>query len=54
MYPLNFSEFMSIYQGDQYTGLSQYMLFGGIPLVVLREGADDKAVVLENMKIISI
>ena len=37
MYPLSFAEFMSCYQGDKYEGLSEYMLYGGIPLVVLRE-----------------
>ena len=30
-------------------GLSEYMLYGGIPLVVLREGANDKAVTLQNL-----
>ena len=37
MYPLSFSEFMSVFKGDKYMGLSEYMLYGGIPLVVLRE-----------------
>ena len=49
MYPLSFSEFMSVYKGDKYEGLSEYMLYGGIPLVVLRDGANDKAVALENL-----
>lgn len=49
MYPLNFSEFMSVYKGDKYEGLSEYMLYGGIPLVVLREGVNDKATVLKNL-----
>ncbi len=49
MYPLSFSEFMSVYKGDKYEGLSEYMLYGGIPLVVLRESADDKAAILENL-----
>lgn len=43
MYPLSFAEFMSIYNGDKYMGLSEYMLYGGIPLVVLRDNASDKA-----------
>ena len=30
-------------------GLSEYMLYGGIPLVVLREGANDKAIALQNL-----
>ena len=49
MYPLSFSEFMSVYRGDKYTGLSEYMLYGGIPLVVLRDEANDKAAALENL-----
>lgn len=49
MYPLNFSEFMLVYKGDKYEGLSEYMLYGGIPLVVLREGVSDKAAALKNL-----
>lgn len=49
MYPLSFAEFMSVYKGDKYMGLSEYMLYGGIPLVVLRENANDKAAVLQNL-----
>lgn len=30
-------------------GLSEYMLYGGIPLVVLRDGAGDKAAALQNL-----
>lgn len=49
MYPLSFAEFMSVYNGDKYMGLSEYMLYGGIPLVVLRDGAGDKAAALQNL-----
>ncbi len=49
MFPLSFAEFMSVYPGDKYQGLAEYMLYGGIPMVVLREGAQDKAMVLENL-----
>ena len=49
MYPLSFSEFMTAFKGDRYEGLSQYMLYGGIPLVVLREDVKDKASTLENL-----
>lgn len=47
--PLSFSEFMSFYKGDRYMGLSEYMLYGGIPLVVLREDPADKASMLQNL-----
>ena len=49
MYPLSFSEFMSVYPGDRYMGLSDYMLYGGIPMVVLREDTADKAATLQNL-----
>lgn len=49
MYPLSFAEFMNVYKGDKYMGLSEYMLYGGIPLVVLRDDAKDKTVALQNL-----
>ena len=49
MYHLSFAEFMNVYNGDKYMGLSEYMLYGGIPLVVLREDANDKAAALQNL-----
>lgn len=49
MYPLSFAEFMTIYKGDKYAGLEEYMLYGGIPIVVLREDANEKASTLENL-----
>lgn len=48
MYPLSFSEFMGVYNGDKYEGLSEYMLYGGIPMVVLREDEGEKAKLLQN------
>lgn len=49
MYPLSFAEFMSVYSGDKYEGLSEYMLYGGIPQVVLKDEEDDKAKFLQNL-----
>ena len=49
MYPLSFAGFMTVYNGDKYMGLSEYMLYGGIPLVVLRNNAQDKALTLQNL-----
>ena len=49
MYPLSFSEFMTVYPEDRYKGLSQYMLYGGIPLVVLRDDPKDKVQNLESL-----
>lgn len=49
MYPLSFAEFMSVYKGDRYIGLSEYMMYGGIPLVVLRDDNNDKINTLQNL-----
>ena len=49
MYPLSFAEFMSVYPRDKYEGLSEYMLYGGIPLVALRDDPSDKAALLKNL-----
>lgn len=40
---------MSVYKGDKYEGLTEYMMYGGIPLVVLRQNANDKARTLQNL-----
>ena len=47
--PLSFSEFMTVWDGDKYEGLSQYMLYGGIPLVVLQKDNRDKAATLQRL-----
>lgn len=49
MYPLSFAEFMSVYAKDKYEGLSEYMIYGGIPLVVLRDGMEEKTKLLVNL-----
>ncbi len=49
MQPLSFIEFMSVYKGDKYEGLTEYMLYGGIPMVVLRDGAENKVLLLKRL-----
>lgn len=49
MQPLSFAEFMSVYKGNMYNGLTEYMLYGGIPMVVLREGEDNKSLTLKRL-----
>lgn len=48
MYPLSFSEFKSVYNGDNQHALHEYMLWGGIPLVVLA-AEEDKAKLLKTL-----
>lgn len=45
MYPLSFSEFMSVSKKDKYEG----MLSGGNPLIVFKDDYNDKAQVLNNL-----
>lgn len=33
IYPLSFSEFMSVYSGDRYDGWADYITYGGLPLI---------------------
>ena len=49
MYPLTYSEFMSVYDGDKQEGWRDYVLFGGIPLVLGFETADQKSVFLKSL-----
>ena len=49
MYPLTFSEFMSVYDGDKQQGWRDYVLFGGIPLVLGFETADQKSDYLKSL-----
>ena len=49
MYPLTYSEFMSVYDGDKYEGWRDYALFGGIPLVLGFETADQKSDFLKSL-----
>ena len=49
MYPLTFGEFMSVYDGDRQQGFRDYVLFGGIPLVLGFETADQKSDFLKSL-----
>ena len=49
MYPLTYSEFMSVYDGDKQEGWRDYVLFGGIPLVLGFETADQKSDFLKSL-----
>ena len=42
MYPLSFAEFMTVYQGTKQDGWNEYMLYGGLPLVLSFQTPDQK------------
>ncbi len=43
MYPLTFAEFMSVYDGEKALGWRDYVLYGGLPLVLNFQTPDQKA-----------
>lgn len=49
MYPLSFAEFMSVYQGTKQDGWNEYMLYGGIPLVLTFTTPDQKIAFLKSL-----
>lgn len=49
MYPLSFAEFMSVYKGTKQDGWNEYMLYGGIPLVLDFSTPDQKITFLKTL-----
>lgn len=49
MYPLSFAEFMSFYPGTKQDGWNEYMLYGGIPLVLEFTTPDQKIAFLKSL-----
>ena len=49
MYPLSFAEFMSVYPGTKQDGWNEYMLYGGLPLVLRFETPEEKIVFLKSL-----
>ena len=49
MYPLTFAEFMSAYPGEKADGWRDYVLFGGLPLVLDFKTADQKSDFLKSL-----
>ena len=48
MYPLSFAEFMSVYPGTKQDGWNEYMLYGGLPLVLSFTTPDQKIAFLKS------
>lgn len=49
MYPLSFAEFMSVYPGSKQDGWNEYMLYGGLPLVLSFTTAEQKIAFLKSL-----
>ena len=49
MYPLSFAEFMSVYTGTKQDGWNEYMLYGGLPLLLSFTTPDQKIAFLKSL-----
>lgn len=49
MYPLSFMEFMSVYPGTKQDGWNEYMLYGGLPLVLSFTTPEQKIAFLKSL-----
>lgn len=47
--PLSFGEFMSVYEGDREDGWNEYLLYGGLPPVVLLKTEEEKVKLLDSL-----
>ena len=47
--PLSFAEFMSVYEGDREDGWNEYLLYGGLPPVVLLKTEEEKVKLLGSL-----
>ncbi len=50
VYPLSFSEFMSVYDGSKYEAWKEYISYGGLPLVLLQKTSEDKVSYLNSQQ----
>lgn len=49
MYPLNFSEYMSVYPGTMQAGFNEYMLYGGLPQILSYTTEEQKVRFLKTL-----
>lgn len=49
MYPLSFSEYMSVYSGTVQAGFNEYMLYGGLPQILSYDAEEQKVRFLKTL-----
>lgn len=49
MHPLSFKEYMSVYNGNNERGLNEYMMFGGLPQILMQNTEEQKTMFLSNL-----
>lgn len=49
IFPLNFREFMQVYEGDMIAALDEYMTYGGLPQAVMLTNEEQRNMYLKNL-----
>ncbi len=49
VFPLTFSEFMQVYEGDKYSAWREYYTFGGLPFVLSKKTPEEKSKYLSDL-----
>lgn len=49
IYPLSFSEYMNVFEGDQYEAYEQYSIYGGLPYTLAYETDNERANYLKSL-----
>jgi hypothetical protein len=49
IFPLTFSEFVSAYEGDKYEAWNEYVLYGGMPLILSKKTDEEKSKYLKGL-----
>ncbi len=49
VFPLSFSEFASAFNGDKYEAWNEYVMYGGLPLILSKKTDEEKSTYLKNL-----
>lgn len=49
VFPLSFKEFMEAFPGNKYDGWNEYLLYGGMPLIVSKKSDEEKSKYLKDL-----
>jgi hypothetical protein len=49
VFPLTFNEFVSAYEGDKYDAWNEYVLYGGMPLILSKKTDEEKSKYLKGL-----
>ena len=49
VFPLSFKEFMEAFPGNKYDGWNEYLLYGGMPLIISKKSDEEKSKYLKDL-----